>query len=118
MLAPRMLVALGLIALVLGEGVFFQWDYVDMLSGDILLVAILAAAIVLVGLTFLRQGRGLLLAAGILVALVPTIVLFVFGAILDVAKGGIEVLGIVLFLAAIALSLPPAILGFRRSAPA
>lgn len=117
MVAPRQLIALGLLALVLGEGAFFEWDYASLLSGDPILVAILAAAIVLVVLTFVRPGRGLLLAAGLIVALIPVIVLFVFGAILEVADGGMQMVGVLAFLLALALSLPPAIIGFRQEAP-
>jgi hypothetical protein len=120
MLAPRPLVALGLLALILGEGVFFEWDYVEMLGGDPILVVVLAAAIVLSVLMFVKPGRGLLLAAGIAVSLIPAIVLFAFGTIAALADPGEmqEFLGALLFLAAIALALPAAILGFRKEKPA
>lgn len=120
MLPPRHLVALGLLAVVLGEGAFFDWDYASMLGGDPILLVVLLAAIVLVVLNYARPRRGVLMASGIAVSLIPVIVLFVFGAILDVAdpEDSQEIVGIVLFLLAIALALPPAILGFRRSAPA
>lgn len=113
MLAPRHLIALGFLALILGEGAFFEWDYASMLGGDPFLLGILVAALVLVVLNYLRPRRGVLLASGIVVALVPIIVLFVFGAVLDLADGGMPMAGAVLFLLSIGLSLPPAILGFR-----
>ncbi|MEK6976121.1 MAG: hypothetical protein AABY18_07245 [Candidatus Thermoplasmatota archaeon] len=117
MLAHRPLVALGLLALVLGEGAFFEWDYAEMLGGDPILLVILLAAVTLVVLSFLRPARGLLLAAGITVSLIPAIVLFAFGTIVALADPGgdtQEFLGALLFLAAIGLALPAAILGFRQ----
>jgi hypothetical protein len=120
MMAHRPLVALGLLALVVGEGFFFGWDYAAMLGGDPILLAVLVAALVLVVLTFVKPARGLLLAAGITVSLVPALVLFAFGTVTALADPGdrSEFMGALLFLAAIALALPAAILGFRRAAPA
>lgn len=120
MLAPRPLIALGLVALVIGEGAFFDWDYASLLGGDPILVVVLAAAIVLTVLTFLKPARGLLLAAGIAVSFIPALVLFVFGAIGALADPGDmqEFLGAFLFLVAIGLALPAAIIGFRQAKPA
>lgn len=116
MLAPRHLIALGLVALLVGEGVYFEFDYASLLGGDPLLLAILLAAGVLVVLNYVRPRRGILLASGIGVSLVPAIVLFVFASVLALAQPGNaqEFLGALFFLVSIALALPPAILGFRR----
>lgn len=114
-LSHRTLVALGFVSLLVGEGAFFDWDFVSILSGDLLLVAVLATSIVLLVLCYVRPSRGILLAAGIAVSFVPALVLFVFGAILALADLGDrgEFLGVILFLVALGLALPAAILGYR-----
>ena len=110
------LIAAGWACVILGEGFFFQWDYLEMLGGDPILVLLLAAALALTVLVFVRPRPGLFLAAGIVVSLVPIIVLFVFGAVLELADiddvG--NVLGILAFLAAIGLALPAGIQAFRK----
>ena len=118
MLPPRHLIALGLLALVLGEGVFFDWDYASVLGGDPVLVVVLLAAVILVVLAYARPRRGIVLAAGIVVSLVPAIVLFAFGTIAALAEPAEtqEFVGALLFLLAIGLALPAGILGFRRAA--
>lgn len=118
---PRILVIAGYVTVWLAAGFFFNFNYLEVLTGDPPITIMLGLGLVFNVWLAVRPRAWLYLTAAITGMIVPLIVLFVFGTMENLGaplKGG-EFVGSWLLVLALLLALPGGIAGFlaaRRGA--
>lgn len=104
---------------ILGAGIYWSFDYVEMLGGDPVLLALMLAGLVFGLWLLLQERRWLYLACGISTLLTPAITLFAFGAIgyLTSPKDTYNFAGTLVYLLALAVGVTGILKGYRSTPP-